>query len=226
MRRFLLLAFSVSIVFYPVASYAGLLEFFFPSLKEEEYDPTKEMIAPFAVGQGAEEKQKLDGLPEDSIPLDKPHRMSKDIGAWVMTAAGSAMNFEAGSAAEQLKTRDNLFDTVGKNQYLAFLKETRMLNVAQDGRFNVVSYVNQPPLLLNEGNVNGRYRWLFQVPVVVTYLDKSMKTYKGAEAKLIQEANLNVQVGRIRSDDKPDGLQIEQWAGDMEPMEKVKDTMP
>ncbi len=226
MRHFLLLTFGFILIFYPVASHASLLEFFFPSLKKEEYDPAKNMIAPFAVGQGAEEKEKLNSLPVDAIEMSKPHRTSKEIGQWAMTVATEVMNFEAGKFDEQLKTRDHLFDAVGKNQYLEFLRDKKVLSVAKDGRFNVVSYANAQPLLLNEGNVNNRYRWLFRIPVVVTYMDKNMKSYKGADAKLIQEAVLNVQVGRTRAKTKPDGLQVEQWSGKIKPMKIVEDTMP
>ena len=100
------------------------------------------------------------------------------------------------------------------------------MSVIQDGRFHVRSYVNQQPLLLNEGVVNDRYRWLFRVPVIISYMDKNMATYKGGDAELTQKATLNIQIGRIKADDKPDGLQIEQWSGKVEPMEEIEDTMP
>ena len=230
MRRFL--SFSAFVVvfsaaFIPALAHAGIIEFLFPSLRQEEYDPTKEMIAPFAVGQGVEEKDKLDGLPVNAVSLSKPHRLSQEIGQWVMTAASEAMNFDAGNVQQQFSSRDHFFDTVGKNQYLTFLRDQKILGVVQDGRFHVRSYSDQMPLLLNEGVVNERYRWLFRVPVVVTYLDKNVTSYKrGAEPKLVQKAVLNIQIGRIQADDKPEGLQIEQWSGKMEPMEAPEDTMP
>lgn len=226
MRHFFLFICGVFVLSFPAVSHAGILELLFPSLREEEYDPSKEMIAPFAVGQGAEEKEKLDSLPEGDVALSKPHRLSKDIGAWLMTASGEAMNFEAGAAEEQIKGYSHFFDTVGRNQYVEFLREQKILSVVQDGRFNVLSYVDAQPLLLNEGVVNDRYRWLFRVPVVVSYMDKNMASYKSGDAKLVQKASINIQIGRIKADDKPEGLQIEQWSGKMEPMVAPKDTMP
>lgn len=225
MRRFFLFVCAVFVIFSPAVSHAGILEFLFPSLREEEYDPTKEMVAEFAAGQGAEEKEKLDALPEGDVELSKPHRLSKDIGNWLMTATGEAMNFEAGSADQQINSYSQNFDAVGRNQYIQFLREQKVLNVIQDGRFNVRSYVNGQPLLLNEGVVNDRYRWLFRVPVVVSYLDKDMKSYDGNDARLVQKADINIQIGRIKAEDKADGLQIEQWNGKMEPMEEIVDTI-
>jgi len=216
---------------YSASAQAGILEFLFPSMKTVEYDPTENMIAPFAVEENAEgaaqggadvvAKPKLKELPVNAIDLDKPHRLSKEIGMWIMTAAADAMNFEAGSAAAQVTSHAKMFDTAGEGQYTAFLRDKNILKVIEDGRYSVRSYVGEQPLLLNEGVVNGRYRWLFRVPVVVSYLDKNMKTYKNAPAPIVQQATLNVQIGRVQSDeDKPDGLQIEQWSGKVEPFQQ------
>ena len=53
MQRFFLILCGVFVFSFPSASHAGILEFLFPSLREEEYDPSKEMVAEFAAGQGA-----------------------------------------------------------------------------------------------------------------------------------------------------------------------------
>jgi len=219
MRRFFIifgLLCMVSITAQSSAARAGIMDFLFPSLKEEEYDPTKEMVAPFAAGSGVEDKGKLDKLPVNSVSLKNPHRLSAEIGNWVTDTAGEAMNFDAGTAENSLGSKTNLFDRVGTQQYLTFLRDNNILNVMEDGRYNIRSYVNQQPLLLNEGLVGERYRWLFRVSIVMTYMDKNMKTYKGNEPELIQQATVNVQLGRIQSPDKPDGLQIEQWSGKVE----------
>jgi len=226
MQRFFLFVFAVLIISFPVVSHAGIIDFLFPSLREEEYDPTEGMIAPFAAGQDAEEREKLDSLPEGDIALSKPHRLSKDIGMWLMTAAGEAMNFDSGQAEARMSELNHFFDTAGRNQYIQFLRDQKILSVVQDGRFDVRSFVNEQPLLLNEGVVNERYRWLFRVPVVLSYMDKDMASYKGGDAKLTQKASLNIQIGRIKADDKPDGLQIEQWSGNIKPMDEIKDTKP
>lgn len=207
---------------------AGILEFIFPSMKKEVYDPTEDMIAPFAVEapkDGEEEaadakKPKLDSLPVNATELDKPHILSKEVGTWVMTSAANAMNFKAGDAAAQVQGHSLSFDTTGAAQYAAFLREMNILKVIENGRYTVSSYVDQQPLLLNEGNVNGRYRWLFRVPMVVSYLEKGMTSYKDAKPTIIQRATMNVQIGRVASDGKPDGMQIEQWSGKLTPFKQ------
>ena len=226
MQRFLIIFCGAFVMLFPAVSHAGILDFLFPSLREEEYDPSKEMVAEFAAGQGAEDKEKLESLPEADVALSKPHRLGKDIGMWLMSAAGEAMNFESGQADARINELSHFFEPTGQKQYVQFLRDQKIYNVVQDGRFDVRSYVNGTPLLLNEGVVNDRYRWLFRVPVVVSYMDKNMTSYKGTDAKLTQKASINIQIGRVKADDKPDGLQIEQWSGKMEPMDKVVNTGP
>jgi len=206
------------------AAHAGVLEFFFPSLKEEEYDPSKEMVAEFAAGSGVKDKEKLEQLPVDAVPLVNPHLLTEEIGRWIMTVGGEAMNFEAGAPISVIDSKTALFDATAKQQYMKFLADNNIQKVMESGRYNIMSYVNEQPLLLNEGVVANRYRWLFRVPVVMTYLDKNIKTYKGNENGVIQNAILNIQIGRVIDAEHPDGLQIEQWSGKVvaykEPEEK------
>ncbi len=214
-KPYFFIAVTFVMVFLPVHANAGIIEFLFPSLRQEEYDPTKDMLAPFA-SEEVKEKQKLNGLPVNAIALDKPHLLSEEIGRWVMVAASEAMNFESGQIDGQINKRDQYFDTTGKGQYVSFLRSQKLYNVVQDGRYKIRSYSDQEPLLLNEGVVQGRYRWLFRIPMVVSYLDKSLNDYKKGDAELIQRATLNIQIGRIEDEGKPDGLQIEQWSGSLE----------
>ena len=224
MRRNLVLlsAFAVLIggVSYSVPAQAGLLEFFFPSLRQKEYDPTEKMIAPFAVGQEAEEKEQLESLPIDSIPLSKPHLLNSDIADWVMETTGSVMNFNTDDLAAELESRKPFFDANGHKLFYKFLHDKNMVKVIETSRYSVKSYVENTPLLLNEGVVKERYRWLFEVTIVVTYMDRNIKSYKKSKQKLItQRAMVKVQIGRIPPKNGSPGLQIEQWTGTVEPVE-------
>ena len=224
MRRFLLtlacLLFSFNVLFTATAK-AGLLEFFFPSLREEEYDPYEKMVAPFALGQGAEEKEILTELPVNSAPLSQPHRVLNEIAVWTGTQTGEAMNFETNDLTAETLAHVDVFDAAARAQYQKFLQDMSIGRVVESPRYEVRSHVEGVPLMVNEGLIKGRYRWLFTVPVLMTYMDRNSASYTGAVQPITQRATINVQVGRIDvSDDTPDGLQIEQWSGKVEPMIK------
>ena len=70
------------------------------------------------------------------------------------------------------------------------------------------SYVKERPLLLNEGSVSERYRWLYELEIMMTYLPQA--TYNYEEAKPInRDVKLRVQVGRIEGTPDEEGLVIE-----------------
>jgi hypothetical protein len=178
------------------------------------------MIAPFAVGQEAEEKEQLTELPIAGIPLSKPHLVNNDVAEWVMEAAGEVMNFPTNDVQAELEVRKKYFDTNGHKQFHKFLHDKKIIKAIESNSYSVKSYVENVPLLLNEGVVKERYRWLFQVPVVVTYMDRKVDSYKKSKRKLItHRAMVNVQIGRIARENDPIGLQIEQWSGKLEPLE-------
>lgn len=224
MRYFILFSgcfFLIAGAFFPVSAYAGVLEFFFPSLRKEEYDPAKTMVAPFAVGQGVEEKERLKELPVNSVPLSQPHLVVSEIAEWVMGVSAEAMNFETNDFTAELAGHVGPFNQAGTAQYQVFIRDMNILKIIESERYSVRSHVENTPLLLNEGLIKGRYRWLFSVPVIMTYMDRNVNGYKGKEVPITQRAMVNVQIGRIdASDDKPDGLQIEQWSGKVEPLAK------
>lgn len=198
---------------------AGWLEFFFPSLKDPGYDPYETLQAPFATpdeNTGEEVKLKQ---PEDSIPLDKPHRADADIAAWVTTTTAEVMMFEGDDYHKDLEETKKYFDASGREQYEAFLNTTKMMKVLESGRYQIRAYVSDAPLLLNEGVVSGRYRWLYEVPIMVSYIPRGANDYKNLEP-VNQNIVLRMQVGRTADAQTDLRLLIERWSGKVRKLDK------
>lgn len=217
--RFFLSFFVVVFSLYALPVQAGMLEFFFPSLKQDVPGPEDTLRAPFATAPAAEEGEEQ--LPVNAIPLTKPHRVTAEITQWVMNAAAEVMNFDADDYRTGLKATEILFDAPGRGQYVRFLQDKNITKVLASKKFQVRSYVEDTPILLNEGSLNGRYRWLYQVPVVISYLDINVTGYEGTEP-LNHRAMINVQVGRSVESRDPQGILIEQWSGKVEPFAQKK----
>lgn len=207
-------------------AHAGLLEFFFPSTRKKEYDPTYTMQAPFAVDEEARKKQ-IDQqadpnapkppppkhvMPENNTPLNQPHRDNKEISAWLTNSLSEAMTFDKGNHKEMLKADEKYFNETGKTEYLKFLADHNIMKVIESEKFDVRSFVLGQPLLLNEGAVNGVYRWLYEVPMMVSYMERGAKSYKDLEP-VNQQLVLTVQVGRISGVMDGTAILIERWSG-------------
>ncbi len=203
---------------HPLPAQAGLLEFFFPSLRSDESDPTRGGYAPFAEApENASESGFLERIPEGTQPLDQSHRPSNEISEWVADAVVESLNFNEAAYKDDFAGSVKYFTDAGRAQYETFLREKKIYDVLRSGRFYVRSYVEDTPLLLNEGAVNGVYRWLYRVPVVATYMDREMESYEEAEP-VSHRFTLDVQVGRTHANRAVDGLIVETWGGKVEAM--------
>ena len=223
--------------FYPQNVQAGGVDFFFPMLKDESNDPGNTLEAPFTVKTEKElaaEAAKAEGVakaetegaapvaeevltkavnPQNSIDMDKPHRASSVISEWIVTAVSEIMTFDDGKVGRTYKDTASHFEKRGREQYVAFLKEVKIDNVLKSGKYKIRSYVNDAPLLLNEGPVSGRYRWLYEVPLMLSYLKLDVADYKDAEP-VNQQVVLRVQVGRSPDAQNDMGISIERLSGE------------
>ncbi|MCC7305378.1 MAG: DotI/IcmL/TraM family protein [Alphaproteobacteria bacterium] len=222
--KFFLIAFSAVLLCFPLPAQAGIIEFFFPSLKEQGPDPSKTLIAPFAdnAPQTLQQEQEAiqkngqkngdeKGLPENAIPLDFPHRTGEQVGEWTVMAASEAMTFDKESYEDSLKAALEHFDESGKQQYTTFLKDSTILDIVKSGKYYIRSFAQEHALLLNAGAVGGRYHWLYEIPMMISYMDRRMVSYKGAEATN-QLITLTVQVGRTANLESGHDLAIELWS--------------
>lgn len=205
------LACSVYAVFVPSSAQAGIVEFFFGGKKDEGPDPMQTGVAPFAYDP-SKPPVSLESLPESAVPPHLPHRSPAHLAEWITTVSSEILTFEKSDYRSEMKDRKDRFDSNGLREYVAFLQERNIIKILEDGTFQVRSFVEEPPLLLNEGVVDGRYRWLYEVPVMVSYMNKNMKTYKKADA-VNQRIILKIQIGRSADGSGVDGLKVEHFSG-------------
>jgi hypothetical protein len=197
---------------------AGWVEFFFPTLKKREYDPARTMQAPFAVDEKTL-KEMADpnapigpppkfALPENNTPMDQPHRDNKEIAGWLTMVSSEIMTFDKGNYQKRMEDTEKYFTASGREQYVKFLTDNNIIKVLESGKYDVRSFVQEPPLLLNEGAVNGTFRWLYEVPIMLTYVERGTKSYKNVEP-VNQQVILIVQIGRTTTDMQGVGVLIE-----------------
>ena len=205
-----------------VPAQAGIFEFFFPMLKKQGEDPSQTLVAPFADQPQGPPAPQIPGkpapakpaqpLPENAIALDKPNRSTQQVADWLAPIAAEAMTFINDDVAADLAKTEKYFDAGGRTQYTQFLETNNIKKVIDLKKYFVRSYVKESPLLLNEGPAEGRYHWLYEVPVMVSYLDRGVSDYKKA-TPINQTILLKLQIGRSNKAQDPSGLVIEHWSG-------------
>ena len=186
------------------------LQFLFPSLRDEGLGPAETLQAPFA--DAAQEGGEVDSKNRSLVPLHLPHRTTEDVSSWIMTTISESMSFDESDYRADFEQIKPLFDQGGWAQYQAFLQDKKILNVLQSGQYNVRSYVKEVPALLNDGAVSQRYRWLYDVPIMVSYLKRGARDYKDVEP-VNQDIVLRVQIGRSEQAGNDMGLLVERVDG-------------
>lgn len=220
-RKFLALAcLAISVSAMPLMpAQAGVLELLFPSIKPKAPQPEETLQAPFSYEEDAAQAQgnallNLKPKSEGIDSLDKSHRVSDEIGQWLTDVISESLTFKGAAAQVDLDQTALHFDAFGRQQYTEFLQTNNIMKALESGRYRVSSYVDGVPLLLNQGAVDGRHRWLFRANAVISYLDRTAESYEGVEP-INQRASLDIQIGRSSDAKGADGIWIERWSGKM-----------
>ncbi|MEZ5814346.1 MAG: DotI/IcmL family type IV secretion protein [Alphaproteobacteria bacterium] len=211
--RFLLIPLFCAALAIPLSpAHAGLLEFFFPSLRDTTNIPAETLQAPFAdPAENTETNKPKNTNPDSIVPLKYAHRSTEEITQWTETVVSNVMSFDKKHLAK-LESSKLYYNQNGWAQYESFIEEKKILAVLQSGKYDINSYVSETPLLLNEGAVNDRYRWLYEVPVMISYIPRGTKDYKKIQPQS-RNILLRIQVGRAAEAKNDMGVQIESWNG-------------
>lgn len=154
------------------------------------------------------------------IPNDKPHRNAEQIAEWVEARVTNAMTINPRSFDKKKKGMMADFETYAISEYETYLNSAGLLNTLNNKQLKLNVISSAPPKLISEGALNGTYRWLFDVPLLLSFYPLEMRTLRAASdtTKSTLEPNqrviLRVQVGRLLKPDenRPDGIVIERWS--------------
>lgn len=147
---------------------------------------------------------------DDSIEdeaVNKAHRTRRELQVWVLHTVAETLNLGSGNFDAALNNIRPVFSASGYDQYLRYWQTGNMLADAKAGRVVVSAIVDQMPILLNEGLIGGTYRWLFDVPVIMT-----VKAAQSTAAPQNSSGMLRIQLARTEDERNPDKIVIESWA--------------
>lgn len=182
---------------------------------DEVKAPTQKLDVPYYFGK--ENKVRDGAKHKDLVPLHRPHRTERELAVWISNKAAEIMTVEYKQAANHPKKIRPLFSKSGFTQYGNYLKSTNLIPVLQQNRLTMSSIVTGTPFLINEGLMDGSYHWLFEVPVLLSYIDSSITDNAGTgynSARKLpagEKIKIRIQIGRSNQADNADGIWIEWW---------------
>ncbi|MCD6055972.1 MAG: protein IcmL (DotI) [Gammaproteobacteria bacterium] len=104
------------------------------------------------------------------VPLNRPNMSTATIVQWATNAAVAAYTFDFNGYRRQLsETQAQYFTPDGWTSFLKALDTSNILKAVIQDKLIVSAAVTQAPVVKASGIVHGKYTWVIQMPMVVTY---------------------------------------------------------
>ncbi len=212
---------NLGLVFAAVMLFLFALSGLGPLLRHYTPDEDK-MNAEAAVKAG--EFVKISGSEQapGSASLEEPHRGNEQVGEWLEQSVAQMMNFAPASYDEHVRALSAYADERARADFHGFIVNSNILDTMNKSNFQLRGSTEGAALLLNRGAVDGHYRWLFEVPMLITFLPADAKSYKDTE-HLSQHLLVTAQVGRIAYGVNADELMVESFAARKDPAYEQKE---
>ncbi len=146
------------------------------------------------------------------VKLDKPHRSESEMKTLLTMMASESLSFSKENFSEVLKNINPYFTDRGFKQYKDYLLESGIVESVRVNDYDMSVYIEDSPMFLNGSVVDDIYKWLYQMPVVVSFFPKNTETAaEDTDTFVNRKFNLRLQITRAKVGDDPDALQIEDW---------------
>ncbi len=144
-----------------------------------------------------------DGRLVPMVPLTEPNLSTPALMSWVAQAATETMTFGFNDYRRRLQESSRNFTKRGWDSFTQALQRSRIIEMVEESQQVVTAAPQGAPILQSEGDVGGRYQWVVQIPLVVTYQSGAKSRSDNLMVTLVV-----VRVPRLES---PNGVGIEQW---------------
>ena len=135
--------------------------------------------------------------------LSEPNLSAPALMSWVAQATTEVMTFGFNDYRRRLQEASRNFTRRGWESFTLALQRSRIIEMVEGNQQVVTAAPRGAPVLQSEGLVNGRYQWVVQVPLIVTYQSGAKTRSDSLLVTLVV-----VRVPRLES---PNGVGIEQW---------------
>jgi len=136
-------------------------------------------------------------------PLNLPNLDTPALLSWVATAASDTMSFSYLNYQKELQDASKHFTKTGWESFTGAMQKAHILDGVQAQQQIVTAAPRQAPIIVQQGVLNGRYRWLVKMPLTVKY-------QSGKDSRTDQW-QLQLVIERVPSLENPSGVGIAQW---------------
>ena len=144
-----------------------------------------------------------DGRLVPMIALNEPNMSVPALMSWVAQASTEVMTFGFNDYRRRLQESSRNFTRRGWESFTQALQKSRIIEMVEANQQVVTAAPQGAPILESQGLVAGRYQWVVQLPMVLTYQSGARSRNDSLLVTMVV-----VRVPRLES---PNGVGIEQW---------------
>lgn len=144
-----------------------------------------------------------DGRLIPMVALNEPNLSTPALLSWVAQASTEVMTFGFNDYRRRLQESSRNFTRRGWESFTTALQKSRIIEMVEANQQVITAAPQGAPILESEGLVGGRYQWIIQLPLVLTY-------QSGARTKN-ESLLVTVVVVRVPRLESANGVGIEQW---------------
>jgi len=146
-----------------------------------------------------------DGRQIPLVPLDKPNMQTPALLSWAAQAASEVMTFGFNDYNQRFQKSSRHFTGEGWENFLNAMKKSRTIESVESTQQIVTAVPHSAPILTGEGLYNGRYRWMVNLSLLITY--------QSGQDKKTTIMTVYLTIERVSTVDSPNGVGISQWIG-------------
>jgi intracellular multiplication protein IcmL len=144
-----------------------------------------------------------DGRLIPMVALSEPNLSTPALMSWVAQASTEVMTFGFSDYRRRLQEASRNFTRSGWESFTKALQKSRIIEMVEANQQVVTAAPSGAPVLQSEGMAGGRYQWVVQLPMVLSYQSGSQQRSDRLVVTIVV-----VRVPRLES---PNGVGIEQW---------------
>jgi len=144
-----------------------------------------------------------DGRLVPMIALSEPNMSVPALMSWVAQSSTEVMTFGFNDYRRRLQESSRNFTRRGWESFTQALQRSRIIEMVEANQQVVTAAPQGAPILESQGLVAGRYQWIVQLPMVLTY-------QSGARSRT-DSLLVTVVIVRVPRLESPNGIGIEQW---------------
>lgn len=137
------------------------------------------------------------------VALNAPNQSDSAVLQWANQAAIATFSYNFVNYRTELVAASGFFTAEGWDQFISALGSSNNLDAVKAKKLVVSAVATSAPVILQKGELNGRYAWRIQMPILVTYQSAS----EFSQQNLI----VTMLVTRVDTLNSPRGIGIAQF---------------